>query len=142
MKFPRTACNRQLKSYPFGHGKLCFRTARAMLSDSGSYAFGPRELCFRTARAMLSELGSNALDLTEQCSGPYGACLYIPIEQCFSTYGAMLWRVRSSAITSDKFQVSSFKFFPRYALRSSLLAFVAKRRKNVNQKYISKIYQK
>lgn len=73
-----------------------------MLSDAGSYAFGLLEHCFRTARAMLSELGSNALDLTEHCSGPYGACLYIPIEQCSSTYGAMLWRVRSSALTGDK----------------------------------------
>ena len=79
-----------------------------MLLSAKSNAFGCWELCFQTARAMLSDHGSNALDLTEQCSGPYGACLYIPIEQCSSTYGAMLWRVRSSAITSDKFQVSSF----------------------------------
>ena len=90
------------ESYAFGCWELCFRTARAMLSELGSYAFRLLEHCFQTARALLSDLGSNALDLTEQCSGPYGACLYIPIEQCSSTYGAMLWRVRSSAITSDK----------------------------------------
>lgn len=81
-----------------------------MLSDVGSYASGLLELCFRMLGAMLSDHGSNALDLTEQCSGPYGAYLYIPIEQCSSTYGAMLWRVRSSAITSDKLLVSSFLF--------------------------------
>lgn len=69
-----------------------------MLSDTRSYAFGLLELCFRMPGAMLSDHGTNALDLTEQCSGPYGACLYIPIEQCSSTYGAMLWRVRSSAL--------------------------------------------
>lgn len=73
-----------------------------MLSDAESYAFGRLELCFRMLGAMLSELGSYAFDLTEQCSGPYRACLYIPIEQCSSTYGALLWRVRSSALTGDK----------------------------------------
>ena len=73
-----------------------------MLLDAGSYAFGLLELCFQTARAMLLDAGSNAFRAREQCSGPYGACLYIPIEQCSSTYGAMLWRVRSSALTGDK----------------------------------------
>ena len=90
------------KSYPLGLGKLCFRTAGAMLSELGSYAIRLLEHCFQTARALLSDHGSNAFGLREQCSGPYGACLYIPIEQCSSTYGAMLWRVRSSALTGDK----------------------------------------
>ena len=73
-----------------------------MLSEVESYAFGCWELCFQTARAMLSDHGSNAFGAREQCSGPYGACLYIPTEHCSSTYGAMLWRVRSSAFTGDK----------------------------------------
>lgn len=49
---------------------------------------------------MLLTLRSSALVHTEHCSGPYGACLYIPIEQCSSTYGAMLCRVRSSALAA------------------------------------------
>ena len=97
-------------SYAFRLLELCFRTARAMLSELGSYAFGLLEQCFQTARALLSDHGSNAFGLREQCSGPYGACLYIPIEQCFSTYGALLCRVRSSALISDKYRVSCFKF--------------------------------
>ena len=53
------------ESYAFEAGKLCFRTARAMLSDAGSYAFGLLEHCFRTSGAMLSDHGSSSLDLTE-----------------------------------------------------------------------------
>lgn len=114
-------------SYASGCWELCFQRWKAMLSDAGSYAFGLLELCFRTTGALLSDTGSNALDLTEQCSGPYGACLYIPTEQCSSTYGAMLWRVRSSAITSDKFQVSSFLFAHfNYTLHNSLNSLTIK----------------
>lgn len=46
-------------------GKLCFWVRKAILLELESYAFGCGELCFRTARAMLSDHGSNALDLTE-----------------------------------------------------------------------------
>ena len=41
------------ESYAFRGGKLCFRTARAMLLDAGSYAFGQLEQCFRSSGAML-----------------------------------------------------------------------------------------
>lgn len=70
---------------------------------------------------MLSDHGSNALDLTEQCSGPYRACLYIPIEQCSSAYGAMLWRVRSSALA---------------AIRRVFWSLCSKLIKNIFQKFI------
>ena len=65
----------QLGIHAFELGELCFRTLRAMLSDSQSIAFRPSEHCFQTLRALLLTARSNALDHTEQYSRCYGACL-------------------------------------------------------------------
>ena len=64
-----------------------------MLLSAKSYAFKCEKLSFGTRKAMLLDAGSYAFRL---------------LEHCFQTTGVMLSDYGSSAITSDKFQVSSF----------------------------------
>ena len=65
----------QLGIHAFELGELCFRTLRAMLSDSQSIAFRLSEHCFQTLKALLSGSKSIAFRRWEHCSWMRGTML-------------------------------------------------------------------
>ena len=89
-------------SIAFGVQKHWLWSTKALTLECKSNALEVTEHCSGCYGALLWRLRSIALEVTEHCSGCYGALLYISMEHCSLWYGALFPRVRSIAFTGWK----------------------------------------